>query len=197
MPPPRAVLSTPRAQRRSSVRARPGMPRTTWACSVLRSSSSTRPAVRRVRRPSRGAIGRGVGARRGRRPSRRRRGPGVRPCRGRRCRRRRRPGGSGRSASCRSGAMRSRGEGVDRVDRAEDRAAERGVAEHGVREQVVHAVARVVLGHGDLFEDRRRARRRRPPRGSASRSACRRRRRWRAAGRCRAPARSSRCTPSP
>ena len=49
--------------------------------------------------------------------------------------------------------MRSRGEGVDRVDGAEDRAAEGGVAEHGVREQVVHAVARVVLGHRDLFED--------------------------------------------
>ena len=60
MPPPRAVFSTPRAQRRSSVRARPGMPRTTWACSVLRPRSSTRPAVRRARRPSRGAIG--VGA---------------------------------------------------------------------------------------------------------------------------------------
>lgn len=42
---------------------------------------------------------------------------------------------------------------VDRVDGAEDRAAQGRVAEHRVREQVVHAVARVVLGHRDLFED--------------------------------------------
>jgi len=42
---------------------------------------------------------------------------------------------------------------VDGVDGAEDGTAERGVAEHGVREQVVYDVARVVLGHGDLFED--------------------------------------------
>ena len=62
MPPPRAVLSTPSAQRRSSVRARPGMPRTTWACSVLRPSSSTRPAVRIVRAPVARGDGRGVGA---------------------------------------------------------------------------------------------------------------------------------------
>lgn len=42
---------------------------------------------------------------------------------------------------------------VDRVDGAEDRTAEGRVAEHRVREQVVHAVTRVVLGHRDLFED--------------------------------------------
>ena len=153
MPPPRAVLSTPSAQRRSSVRARPGMPRTTWACSVLRSSSSTRPAVRRARRPSRGRD-------RGRRPYGSRAPAfskaradlaydlGVVDVAG---------GGDdevrGVVVLLVEAGDPVRGERVDRVDGAEDRAAEGGVAEHGVREQVVHAVARVVLGHRDLFED--------------------------------------------
>ena len=81
----------------------PGMPRTTWACSVLRLSSSTRPAGTDARAPARGAIGRGVRPVAGRRPARRRGGPGGRPWRGRRCRRPRRRGAWGRSASCRSG----------------------------------------------------------------------------------------------
>ena len=59
MPPPRAALSTPSAKRRSSVRARPGMPRTTWACSVVRSTQLD--AGRRV------LHGAGAGARRERR----------------------------------------------------------------------------------------------------------------------------------
>lgn len=42
---------------------------------------------------------------------------------------------------------------VDRVDRAENGTAEGAVAEHRLREQIVHAVARVVLRHRDLFED--------------------------------------------
>ena len=45
------------------------------------------------------------------------------------------------------------GQRVDGLDGAEDRAAERGVAEQRGGEQVVHLVAGVVLGHGDLFED--------------------------------------------
>lgn len=43
MPPPRAALSTPIAQRRSSCRGTPGTPSTRWACSVERLSTSTRP----------------------------------------------------------------------------------------------------------------------------------------------------------
>ena len=42
---------------------------------------------------------------------------------------------------------------LDRVDGAEDRAAERGVAEHRRGELVVHDVAGVVVVHGDLLED--------------------------------------------
>ncbi|EGJ74380.1 putative protease [Streptomyces sp. Tu6071] len=44
-------------------------------------------------------------------------------------------------------------ERVDRVHGTEDGAAEGRVAEHRVREEIVHDVARVVLGHRDLFED--------------------------------------------
>ena len=96
-------------------------------CSARRAPSGARrcgpgPACRGRRGPARscgraarrgprcaacGAVARGdgggVGARQGAGLLEGARGPGVRPCRGRRCRRRRRPGGSGRSASCRSG----------------------------------------------------------------------------------------------
>ena len=153
MPPPSAALSTPSAKRRSSVRARPGHAEDDVGLLGLAADQlDAGRAVRIARRPSRGAIGRGVACLAGRRPSRRPRGPGddlvvVDVARG------------GDDQVRRvvvllvEAAMRSAVQGVDGVDRAEDRAAERGVAEHGVREQVVHAVARVVLVHGDLFED--------------------------------------------
>ena len=45
------------------------------------------------------------------------------------------------------------GQAVDRLRGAQHRPSERTVTEEGVREEVVHPVAGVVLGHGDLFED--------------------------------------------
>ena len=46
-----------------------------------------------------------------------------------------------------------RASALDRVDGAQDRTPQRGVAEDGLRERVVHEVGRVVVAHRDLFED--------------------------------------------
>ena len=52
VPPPSAVLSTPRAKRRSSLRVRPSMPRTRLTCSNGRAAPRRRPGARG--RPARG-----------------------------------------------------------------------------------------------------------------------------------------------
>ena len=45
------------------------------------------------------------------------------------------------------------GDGVDRCGGAEDRPAERGVAEQLAGERLVHGVGGIVVVHGDLVED--------------------------------------------